>query len=413
MRANLTTYITRAIVFLVIGAVSWYGHQQYKASKAREEAREREKLEEQQRKDEEARQRAAEYAAKQAEERHRRDMELERLKIEAQERNRKLQEEAAERARLAELDRQRQEEEARAAEEERRRLQQENQQQLAEAAMREGEARRQAAIDAALQQYRNAIRKFNQAEDDRYQAYKSYVAYRNRLEGAQKDKSRESTKGATYQALQDNGMKVTFIPGYTMRDLDVDTRDIVAKARGKLEFSEAEISRCEAGMKDALRDLDKATKDSEKAKIQVTSEREALKRLDALHLLATNLKDSITTKIYTLKDGKTIRALTAMETEDKVSFKTESGEIVSIDKSQIESVSEENSKFPDASIQVPGLTQPPKSKLPTYVLKDGKEIRAVKVMDGDDVWSIKDENGKYVVVKKSDVERIENPESEK
>lgn len=413
MRANLNTYVGRAVTLIVVCAVSWYGHQQYKASKAREEARERERLEEQQRKDEEARQRAAEYAAKQAEERHRREMELERLKIEAHERDRKLQEEAAERARLADLDRKRQEEEARAAEEEQRRIQEENRQKLAEAAMREGEAKRLAEINSTLEKYRDAVRKFNQAEDDRYQAYKEYVANRNRLEGAKKDAGIQGNKEYGYRRMQRDGMHYTIIPDVYEANLSVDVRDLIAKAKSKRLLSEAEISRCEAGLKKAAADMSEAKRRGVAAQKEVEFYRDSLKRLDALHLLASNLRDSITTKIYMLKDGKTIRALTAMETEDKVSLKTESGEIVSVDKSQIESVTEENSKFPDASIQVPGLNQAPKPKLPTYILKDGKEIRAIKVVDGDDVWSIKDENGKYVVVKKSDVERIENQEASK
>jgi hypothetical protein len=44
--------------------------------------------------------------------------------------------------------------------------------------------------------------------------------------------------------------------------------------------------------------------------------------------------------------------------------------------------------------------------VPVYVLKDGTRINAVKVMDAGEEYSIKDENGKFRAVKKTDVSEI-------
>lgn len=44
--------------------------------------------------------------------------------------------------------------------------------------------------------------------------------------------------------------------------------------------------------------------------------------------------------------------------------------------------------------------------LKIFVLKDGKKIGALKAIDGGDVWSIKTEDGKFLTIEKSAVEKI-------
>lgn len=56
----------------------------------------------------------------------------------------------------------------------------------------------------------------------------------------------------------------------------------------------------------------------------------------------------------------------------------------------------------------PGMEpEPAKVEITKYVLKGGREIRAVMAVDGGDVWSLKKDDGAFEVVKKADVERIE------
>jgi len=49
----------------------------------------------------------------------------------------------------------------------------------------------------------------------------------------------------------------------------------------------------------------------------------------------------------------------------------------------------------------------PSAANPTYVLKDGRRIVVTKAVDAGDSWSVKTEAGKFIVIQKDDVEKIE------
>ena len=53
----------------------------------------------------------------------------------------------------------------------------------------------------------------------------------------------------------------------------------------------------------------------------------------------------------------------------------------------------------------PSLPQPPPASVTVYVLKDGRKIVAYKVLDAGDELSVKDENGKFVLIKKAEIQQ--------
>ena len=46
----------------------------------------------------------------------------------------------------------------------------------------------------------------------------------------------------------------------------------------------------------------------------------------------------------------------------------------------------------------------------TYTMKDGSILRLLNSVDGGDTYTIKTEDGKFLTIKKADVEEIKNTE---
>lgn len=61
---------------------------------------------------------------------------------------------------------------------------------------------------------------------------------------------------------------------------------------------------------------------------------------------------------------------------------------------------------PDEGKAAPNAAGGGDAKLTVYVLKDGTRVKAQKVVDAGEEYSIKDENGKFRTIKKTDVAEV-------
>jgi hypothetical protein len=122
-------------------------------------------------------------------------------------------------------------------------------------------------------------------------------------------------------------------------------------------------------------------------------------------------------KICVLKDGTKIRVQSILGTGDSYVIKDADGKMHTIAKSDVQEIAQQEA---DAAAPASGAEKPaPKSgagettavpavpgKTPgatTYLMKDGRRIKALKVVEMDKELSIKDESGKFQIINKADV----------
>ncbi|MCY3019978.1 MAG: hypothetical protein NTW87_13245 [Planctomycetota bacterium] len=139
-------------------------------------------------------------------------------------------------------------------------------------------------------------------------------------------------------------------------------------------------------------------------------------------------------KVYVLKDGRRIRALSAILADDTYLIKTPEGKMQSVLKEDVVEIAQQEA--PAAEPPAAAADQPPAKDAPqpkkavgapaapadqaatkdapqprkiatkTYVMKDGRRIVAATVMEMGEELAIKDTAGKLTVVNKADVAEI-------
>lgn len=105
-------------------------------------------------------------------------------------------------------------------------------------------------------------------------------------------------------------------------------------------------------------------------------------------------------RIFVLKDGTRISAARVADTDTEHVIKDIAGKMRTVAKADVAEIIEQETVIGGA----PGAA--PKKHLKVYVLKDGRKINAVKVLDVGEQVSIKDDRNRFVVVEKTDILEI-------
>jgi hypothetical protein len=235
------------------------------------------------------------------------------------------------------------------------------------------------------------------------------ITYKNRMTGA---KNRNETALERENRLRDiHGTKANI---GVRRDYDTysydnnsgttatwDLSEYIVQARKKCIMNENEIEMCRKGFIEAKSDFDKACREIKKASLDRDKAETTLRQFGFIDEIVKCIKRTFVTRIYALKDGRKIESSMAVESDGKLTIKTLSGSIVTVDANEIQCVNEKRTEVIEDGTEDMHASVPPVIIL---VLKNGKRIEAIIITKSDDTISGRDSFEKLFEIKESDID---------